>query len=65
MKTQVAPIIYIIKVPRILLDKIRQESNSWAEGNENLCLTYEAAAGIEEIKEFLPHLPGSNVILSR
>lgn len=67
MKAEIEKIVYITGVPSSLMDKVRSEKNTWAEGEENLCLNFECAMEIEEIAPLLEALEtngGCDVILS-
>jgi hypothetical protein len=36
-----------------LMDKIRRECSCWADGNENICLTFDEAETLPELAEVL------------
>ena len=66
MRIEVHPVIYITDCPYDLMDKIRTESYPWSEGQCNICLTYEEAMEIEELKPVLAltDQSGCDVIIS-
>jgi len=61
----IAQVHYVCGVSRSMMDKIRAKTNSWAEGNDNICLTAEEALTIDELKLLLPAGPIGDVIISR
>ena len=65
MKIQVSPVIYIMGASCALMDKVRRECSSWADGDENICMTFEEACEVDELKPLLKdHLDASDVVLS-
>lgn len=65
MKVQIHPTIYVMGASCELMDKVRANTNSWAEGNENICMMFEEAIEIEELKPLLNGIKdGGDVILS-
>ena len=66
MKVEIHKTIYVTGASCALLDKVRGEVNSWADGDENVCMTFEDALGVEELKPLLKDIrDGGDVILSR
>lgn len=43
MKTEEYKVIYVMEAGAQLMDKIRCECSCLADGNENLCLTFDEA----------------------
>jgi peptidoglycan/xylan/chitin deacetylase (PgdA/CDA1 family) len=65
MKAQNSKVIYIMEAGCELMDKIRQESNYWAERDENICLTFDDAMEVEELVPLLKEFDGGcDVIVS-
>lgn len=65
MKILTYNIVNVIRVPCALMDKVRTEVNTWAQGDNDVCLTLEDALEVEELAPLLSHIqPGSDVILS-
>ena len=66
MKVEIHKTVYVTGASCALLDKVRGEVNSWADGDENVCMTFEDALGVEELKPLLKDIrDGGDVILSR
>ena len=65
MKTEVNKVIYVMEAGAQLMDKIRRECSCWADGNENLCLTFDEAINNKELRNALkPYKGGCDVIVS-
>lgn len=65
MKTEVNKVIYVMEAGAQLMDKIRRECSCWADGNENLCMTFEDAITNKELRKALkPYKGGCDVIVS-
>ncbi len=65
MKVEISKVVYIMGVSCSLMDKVRRGVNSWAEGNENICMTFEEALDVEELQPLLEGIQdGGDVILS-
>jgi hypothetical protein len=58
------PTLFIMEVGAELMDKIRREGNCWAEGDENICMTFEDALEIKELKELISGKNAGDVIIS-
>jgi hypothetical protein len=66
MKTEVNEVIYIMEVGAQFMDKIRRECSCLADGNENLCLTFDEAINNKELRKALkPYKGGCDVIVSK
>lgn len=66
MKTEVNEVIYVMEAGAQLMDKIRRECSCWADGNENLCLTFDEAINNKELRKALkPYKDGCDVIVSK
>jgi hypothetical protein len=49
-----------------LMDKIRRDCSYWADGNENICLTFDEAINNKELRNALkPYTGGCDVIVSK
>jgi len=65
MKIAIHKTIYVMGASFDLMDKVRRKVNSWADGAENICMTFEEALTIDELKPMLePIRDGGDVILS-
>jgi len=65
MRIETFNTIYVMETPCELMDKIRSNSNYWADGDENICLTFEEAIEIEELKPLLDNIKNAgDVIIS-
>jgi hypothetical protein len=64
MEAKVYPVIYIMDTPPELLEKIRYEGEHWADGSENICMTFEDAFEFDELKPFLNVLTAGDVVIS-
>jgi len=65
VKTEVNKVIYVMEAGAQLMDKIRRECSCWADGNENLCMTFEDAITNKELRKALkPYKGGCDVIVS-
>ena len=66
MKTEVNKVVYIMEAGAQLMDKIRRECSCWADGNENLCMTFDEAINNRELRKALKPYKGScDVIVSK
>lgn len=67
MKTEVNKVIYVMEAGEQLIDKIRRECSYWADGNKNICLTFDEAETLPELAEVLKGVAIANcdVIVSR
>ena len=66
MKTEVNEVIYVMEAGAQLMDKIRRECSCWADGNENICMTFDEAINNKELRKALkPHKGGCDVIVSK
>jgi hypothetical protein len=67
MKITVNKVVYVMEVGAQLMDKIRRECSCWADGNENLCLTFDEAETLPELAEVLKGVAIANcdVIVSK
>lgn len=65
MKTEVNKVIYVMEAGAQLMDKIRRECSCWADGDENICMTFEDAITNKELRRALkPYKGGCDVIVS-
>lgn len=65
MKVEEYKVIYVMEAGAQLMDKIRRECSCWADGNENLCMTFEDAITNKELRKALkPYKGGCDVIVS-
>ena len=65
MKTEVNKVIYVMEAGAKLMDKIRCECSCWADGDENICMTFEDAITNKELRKALkPYKGGCDVIVS-
>ena len=65
MKTEVNKVIYVMEAGAQLMDKIRRECSCWADGDENICMTFEDAITNKELRKALkPYKGGCDVIVS-
>jgi hypothetical protein len=58
------PTLYVMEAGAELMDKIRREGNYWAEGDENICMTFEDALEIDELKELISGKNAGDVVIS-
>ena len=67
MKAQVFRTIYIMDAGAEVMEAIRENGHAWANGDENLCMTYEDALEIPELARVLKRVTqrGCDVIVSR
>lgn len=66
MKTEVNEVIYVMEAGAQLMDKIRRDCSCWADGNENICMTFEEAITNKELRKALkPYTGGCDVIVSK
>jgi hypothetical protein len=65
MTTQISNALYIMGASCELMEKVRKETDNWAESNTNICMTYEQAVEIEELRPYLKETFGCDVILSK
>jgi hypothetical protein len=63
MEVQTNKVIYVMRVPDDLMDKIRNETESWADGNQNICLMYEDALEIEEIRPLIENIKDAGDVI--
>jgi len=65
VKTEVNKVIYVMEAGAQLMDKIRRECSCWADGDENICMTFEDAITNKELRKALkPYKGGCDVIVS-
>jgi len=65
MKVAVYKTVYVTGATCELMDKVRRTVNSWAEGEGNICMTFENALEVAELHELLKSIKdGGDVILS-
>ena len=65
MKTEVNEVIYVMEAGAQLMDKIRRDCSYWADGDENICMTFEDAITNKELRKALkPYKGGCDVIVS-
>jgi hypothetical protein len=65
MKVETCKVIYIFEAPIELINKIQAQNNTWAEGDDNICMTFEEAETIDEFKDLLKDIKdGTDVIIS-
>jgi hypothetical protein len=65
VKTEVNKVIYVMEAGAQLMDKIRRECSCWADGDENICMTFEDAITNKELRRALkPYKGGCDVIVS-
>jgi len=65
MKTKTYKVIYVMEAGAQLMDKIRRDCSCWADGDENLCMTFEEAITNKELRKALkPYKGGCDVIVS-
>ena len=66
MKVEEYKVIYVMEVGAKLMDKIRRDCSCWADGNENICMTFEDAITNKELRKALkPYKGGCDVIVSK
>ena len=66
MKVEEYKVIYVMEAGAKLMDKIRRDCSYWADGNENICLTFDEAINNKELcKALKPHKGGCDVIVSK
>jgi len=66
MKTEVNEVIYVMEAGAQLMDKILRDCSYWADGNENICLTFDEAINNKELRKALkPYKGGCDVIVSK
>jgi len=71
MELLVSTVVYITGAPLDLLTELRTSGNSWADGDDNICLPYDEALEFPELAELLVEkgrehaLSGCDVIVSR
>jgi len=66
MKIEEGRVLYIMGASCALMDKIRRQCNSWADGDENICMTFEEAVELDELRSLLKGRDGGmDVIVSR
>ena len=65
MRVEVFKAVYVMEADDALIDKLRRTTNLWAEGDENICMTFETALEIEELEPLLRNIKdGGDVIVS-
>ena len=65
MKTEECKVVYVMEAGEQLMDKIRRECSCWADGNENVCMTFEEAITNKELRKALkPYKGDCDVIVS-
>ena len=65
MKTEECKVVYVMEAGEQLMDKIRRECSYWADGNENICMTFEEAITNKELRKALkPYKGDCDVIVS-
>lgn len=65
MKTKTYKVIYVMEAGAQLMDKIRRDCSYWADGGENVCMTFEEAITNKELRKALKHYKGDcDVIVS-
>ena len=67
MKTEEYKVIYVMEAGAKLMDKIRRECSCscWADGDENICMTFDEAITNKELRKALkPYKGGCDVIVS-
>ena len=66
MRASAYNVLYVLECGATLMDKIRRTASYWAEGDENICLTAEQAAEIEELSGIMGQHPNfdGDVIVS-
>ena len=65
MEVVIHKAVYVMGASHALMDKVRRTANSWADGDENICMTFEEALEVDELKALLePIRDGGDVILS-
>lgn len=66
MKTEEYKVIYVMEAGEQLMDKIRRKCSCWADGDENICMTFEDAITNKELRKALkPYKGGCDVIVSK
>lgn len=66
MRVDVNKVVYVTEAGARLMDKIRRECSCWADGNENICLTFEEAGENSELRKVLKDCEGGcDVIVSK
>lgn len=66
MTVQVFRTIYIMDTDAEVMETIRESGKAWANGDENLCMTYEDAMEVPELAKVLKKLKGGcDVIVSK
>lgn len=66
MNAEMFQTIYIMNVGQKLMNTIRETANAWADGHENVCMTYEDAFEIPELAKVLKKFKGGcDVIVSK
>lgn len=65
MKTEECKVVYVMEAGEQLMDKIRRECSYWADGNENVCMTFDEAITNKELcKALKPYKGDCDVIVS-
>ena len=65
MTARVDHVIYVYGATREFIDELRQDVNSWADGQDNVCLTFEDAMEVDALKEVLKDIKvAGDVIVS-
>ena len=66
MKVEEYKVIYVMEAGAQLMDKIRRDCSCWADGNENICMTFDEAINNRERRKSLkPYTGGCDVIVSK
>ena len=66
MKTEEYKVVYVMEAGAQLMDKIRRECSCWADGDENICMTFEDAITNKELRKALkPYKGNCDVIVSK
>ena len=63
LSVQVHPTVYIMGASCGLMDRLISQSNSWAEGDDNICLVDEEALEIPELARALEEYEASGDLL--
>jgi hypothetical protein len=58
MKVEIVEIICVFDVPDSLMDKVRANTDYWADGENNLCVSFDEAMTISELQEELKNIDG-------
>lgn len=53
MRVETYKTTYIIGIPDALMDEVRASINAWAEGDYNICVTFDEALTIDALRPLI------------